>query len=122
MKWLFATLFGLYFTQVWWSKKRTCPIFVAWPLTRRVEDRPWINGGALSGLGMGILLFCFPEVKLADAFFIGLITAYCVSSAWCAYPWISDLIDGLENILIPALRSLQRSNRRAARKKKCLTL
>ena len=22
-----------------------CPIFVAWPLTRRVEDLPWINGG-----------------------------------------------------------------------------
>ena len=116
MKWVLAVLFGLYFTQVWWSNKRTCPIFVAWPLTRRVEDRPWINGGALSGLGMGILLFCFPEVKLADAFFTGLITAYCVTSAWCAYSWISDLIDGPENILVPALRSLQRSNRRAARR------
>ena len=116
MKWVLAVLFGLYFTQVWWSNKRTCPIFVAWPLTRRVEDRPWINGGALSGLGMGIFLFCFPEVKLADAFFTGLITAYCVTSAWCAYYWISDLIDGPENILVPALRSLQRSNRRAARR------
>ena len=57
MKWVLAVLFGLYFTQVWWSNKRTCPIFVAWPLTRRVEDRPWINGGALLGLGMGILFF-----------------------------------------------------------------
>ena len=116
MKWVLAALFGLYFTQVWWSNKRTCPIFVAWPLTRRVEDRPWINGGALSGLGMGILLFCFPEVKLADAFFTGLITAYCVTSAWCAYSWISDLIDGPENILAPALKNLQRRNRRAARR------
>ena len=116
MKWVLATLFGLYFTQVWWSNKRTCPIFVAWSLTRRVEDRPWINGGALSGLGMGILLFCFPEVKLADAFFTGLITAYCVTSAWCAYSWISDLIDGPENILAPALKNLQRRNRRAARR------
>ena len=116
MKWVLATLFGLYFTQVWWSNKRTCPIFVAWPLTKRVEGRPWINGGALSGLGMGILLFCFPEVKLADAFFVGLIVAYCVTSAWCAYSWISDLIDGPENILVPALKNLQRRNRRAARR------
>ena len=116
MKWVLATLFGLYFTQVWWSNRRTCPIFVAWPLTRRVEDRPWINGGALSGLGMGILLFCFPEVKLADAFFTGLIIAYCVTAAWCAYSWISDLIDGPENILAPALKNLQRRNRRAARR------
>ena len=116
MKLILAVLFGLYFTQVWWSNKRTCPIFVAWPLTRRAEDRPWINGGALSGFGMGMLLFCFPEVKLADAFFTGLITAYCVTSAWCAYSWISDLIDGPENILAPALKNLQRSNRRAARR------
>ncbi len=116
MKWVLATLFGLYFTQVWWSNKRTCPIFVAWPLTRRVEGRPWINGGALSGLGMGILLFCFPEVKLADAFFAGLIIAYCVTACWSVYVWLNDLIDGPENILVPALRSLQRSNRRAARR------
>lgn len=60
MKWVLAALFGLYFTQVWWSNKRTCPIFVAWPLTIRAEERPWINGGALSGLGMGILFFLLP--------------------------------------------------------------
>lgn len=36
------------------------PIFVAWPLTIRAEERPWINGGALSGLGMGILFFLLP--------------------------------------------------------------
>ena len=116
MKWVLAALFGLYFTQVWWSNKRTCPIFVAWPLTRRAEGRPWINGGALSGLGMGILLFCFPEVKLADAFFAGLIIAYCVTACWSAYVWLNDLIDGPKNILEPALKSLQRSNRRAARR------
>ena len=116
MKWVLAALFGLYFTQVWWSNKRTCPIFVAWPLTRRAEGRPWINGGALSGLGMGILLFCFPEVKLADAFFAGLIIAYCVTACWSVYVWLNDLIDGPKNILEPALKSLQRSTRRAARR------
>ena len=116
MKWVLAALFGLYFTQVWWSNKKTCPIFVAWSLTRRVEDRPWINGGALSGLGMGILFFCFPEVKLADAFFAGLIIAYCVTACWSVYVWLNDLIDGPKNILEPALKSLQRSNRRAARR------
>ena len=116
MKWVLAALFGLYFTQVWWSNKRTCPIFVAWPLTRRAEGRPWINGGALSGLGMGILIFCFPEVKLADAFFAGLIIAYCVTACWSVYVWLNDLIDGPKNILEPALKSLQRSNRRAARR------
>ena len=116
MKWVLAALFGLYFTQVWWSNKRTSPIFVAWPLTRRVEGRPWINGGALSGLGMGILLFCFPGVKLADAFFAGLIIAYCVTACWSVYVWLNDLIDGPKNILEPALKSLQRSNRRAARR------
>lgn len=116
MKWVLAALFGLYFTQVWWSNKKTCPIFVAWPLTRRVEDRPWINGGALSGLGMGILFFCFPEVKLADAFFAGLIIAYCVTACWSVYVWLNDLIDGPDNILAPALKNLQRSNRRAARR------
>ena len=104
MKWLLAALFGLYFTQVWWSNKRTCPIFVAWPLTRRVEGRPWINGGALSGLGMGILFFCFPEVKLADAFFAGLIIAYCVTACWSVYVWLNDLIDGPKNILEPTLK------------------
>jgi hypothetical protein len=116
MKWVLAALFGLYFTQVWWSNKRTCPIFVAWPLTRRAEGRPWINGGALSGLGMGILLFCFPEVKLADAFLTGLIVAYCVTVCWCVLSWLNDLVEGDDNILMPALRSLQRSNRRMARK------
>lgn len=116
MKWVLAALFGLYFTQVWWSNKRTCPIFVAWPLTRRVEGRPWINGGAIAGLGMGILFFCFPEVKLADAFFAGLIIAYCVTACWSVYVWLNDLIDGPENILAPALKNLQRSNRRAARR------
>ena len=116
MKWVLAALFGLYFTQVWWSNKKTCPIFVAWSLTRRVEDRPWINGGAISGVGMGILFFCFPEVKLADAFFAGLIIAYCVTACWSVYVWLNDLIDGPKNILEPALKSLQRSNRRAARR------
>jgi hypothetical protein len=116
MKWVLAVLFGLYFTQVWWSNKRTCPIFVAWPLTRRVEDRPWINGGALSGLGMGILFFCFPEVKLADAFFAGLIITYCVTACWCVVAWLNDLFEDDGNILMPALKSLKRSNRRMARK------
>ena len=116
MKWVLAAMFGLYFTQLWWSNRRTCPIFVAWPLTRRVEDRPWINGGALSGLGMSILLFCFPEVKLADAFFAGLIIAYCVTSAWWAYSRLNKLIDGPETILAPALKNLQRRSRRAARR------
>jgi hypothetical protein len=116
MKWVLAALFGLYFTQVWWSNKRTSPIFVAWPLTRRVEGRPWINGGAIAGLGMGILLFCFPEVKLADAFFTGLIIAYCVTACWCVYAWLNDLLDGPKNILEPALKSLQRTNRRRARR------
>lgn len=116
MKWVLAAMFGLYFTQVWWSNKNTCPIFVAWSLTRRAEGRPWINGGALSGLGMGILLFCFPEVKLADAFFAGLIVAYCVTVCWCVLSWLNDLVEGDDNILMPALRSLQRSNRRAARR------
>jgi hypothetical protein len=116
MKWVLAVLFGLYFTQVWWSNKRTCPIFVAWPLTRRAEERPWINGGALSGLGMGILFFCFPEVKLADAFFAGLIIAYCVTACWCVFAWLNDLFEDDGNILMPALKSLKRSNRRMARK------
>lgn len=116
MKWVLAALFGLYFTQVWWSNRRTSPIFVAWPLTRRVEGRPWINGGALSGLGMGILFFCFPGVKLADAFFAGLIIAYCVTASWCVYAWLNDLLDGPKNILEPALKSLQRTNRRRARR------
>lgn len=116
MKWVLAALFGLYFTQVWWSNKKTCPIFVAWALERRAEGRPWINGGAISGVGMGILFFCFPEVKLADAFFAGLIIAYCVTACWSVYVWLNDLIDGPKNILEPALKSLQRSNRRAARR------
>ena len=116
MKWVLAALFGLYFTQVWWSNKRTCPIFVAWPLTIRAEERPWINGGALSGLGMGILFFCFPEVKLADAFFAGLIIAYCVTACWCVFAWLNDLFEDDGNILMPALKSLKRSNRRMARK------
>jgi hypothetical protein len=65
---------------------------------------------------MGILLFCFPEVKLADAFFVGLIIAYCVTSAWCVYYWLNELIDGPKNILAPALKNLQRRNRRTARR------
>ena len=116
MKWVLAALFGLYFTQVWWSNKRTCPIFVAWPLTIRAKECPWINGGALSGLGMGILLFCFPKVKLADAFFVGLATAYCVTVCWCVLAWLNDLFEDDGNILMPALKSLKRSNRRMARK------
>ncbi len=116
MKWVLAALFGLYFTQVWWCNRRTCPIFVAWSLTRRVEGRPWINGGALSGLGMGIFFFCIPEVKLADAFFAGLIIAFSVTACWSVYVWLNKLIDGPENMLEPALKNLQRRNRRAARR------
>lgn len=116
MKWVLAAMFGLYFTQWCWSNRRTCPIFVVWPLTRRVEGRPWINGGMFTGLGMGILLFCFPDVKLADAFFTGLITSYCVTAAWCVYSWVNELIDGPENILAPALKNLERRNRRIARR------
>ena len=116
MKWVLAALFGLYFTQVWWCNRKTCPIFVAWPLERRAEGRPWINGGALSGLGMGILLFCFPKVKLADAFFAGLAVAYCVTVCWGVLGWLNDLVEDDGNILMPALKSLKRSNRRMARK------
>ena len=116
MKWVLAALFGLYFTQVWWCNKRTCPIFVASALERRAEGRPWINGGAISGVGMGILLFCFPKVKLADAFFFGLATAYCVTVCWGVLAWLNDLFEDDGNILMPAIKSLERLNRRLARK------
>ena len=114
-KWVFSAMFGLYFTQLWWSNRRTCPIFVAWPLERRAEGRPWINGGMLSGLGMGILLFCIPGVALADAFLAGFIIAFCVTACWCVFAWLNDLIDGDDNILTPAHKSLQRRSRRIAR-------
>lgn len=116
MKWVLASLFGLYFTQVWWCNRRTCPIFVAWAHERRAEGRPWINGGALSGLGMCVLLICFPKVKLSDAFFVGLATAYCVTICWGFLAWLNDLFEDDGNILMPALKSLKRSNRRMARK------
>ena len=116
MDWVFSSVFGLYFTHIWWCNKRTCPIFVAWPLTRRAEGRPWINGGMLIGLGMGVLFFCFPEVSLADAFLAGSLIAYCVTIGWGLYSWLNDLIDGPANILVPALKNLQRRNRRAARR------
>ena len=69
-----------------------------------------------AGLGMGILLFCFPKVKLADAFFVGLATAYCVPICWCVLAWLNDLFEDDGNILMPALKSLKRSDRRMARK------
>lgn len=116
MDWVFSSVFGLYFTHIWWCNKRTCPIFIAWPLTRRAEGRPWINGGMLIGLGMGVLFFCFPEVSLADAFLAGSLIAYCVTIGWGLYSWLNDLIDGPANILVPALKNLQRRNRRAARR------
>ena len=116
MKWVLAALFGLYFTQLWWDNQKTSPIFVASALERRAEGRPWINGGVISGVGMGILLFCFPKVKLADAFFVGLSTAYCVTVCWGVLAWLNDLFEDDGNILMPALKSLKRSNRRMARK------
>lgn len=114
--WVFSSIFGVYFTHIWWCNKKTHPIFVAWPLTRRAKGRPWINGGLLSGLGMGVLFFCFPEVSLADAFLSGSLIAYCVTIGWGLYSWINSLLDGPENILVPALKNLERSNRRAARR------
>lgn len=115
-KWVYSVMFGLYFTQIWWSNRRTCPIFVAWPLERRAEGRPWINGGMLSGVGMGILLFCIPGVALADAFLAGLIIAYCVTACWCVFAWLNDLISGGDNMLSPVLKSMERRSRRAARR------
>lgn len=116
MDWVFSAFFGLYFTQIWWCNKRTCPIFVAWPLTKRAEGRPWINGGMLIGLGLGILLICIPEVSLADAFLVGSLIAYCVTIIWGVFSWLNSLLDGPENILVPALKNMERSNRRAARR------
>lgn len=116
MDWVFSALFGLYFTQIWWCNKRTSPIFVAWPLERRAEGRPWINGGMFAGLGMGIFFFCFPEVSLSNAFLAGSLIAYCVTAAWGLYAWLDGLLSGPANILEPALKNLQRRNRRAARR------
>lgn len=70
----------------------------------------------LIGLGMGVLFFCFPEVSLADAFLACSLIAYCVTIGWGLYSWLNDLIDGPANILVPALKNLQRRNRRAARR------
>lgn len=114
LDWVFSSIFGLYFTHIWWCNKRTCPIFVAWPLTRRAEGRPWINGGMLIGLGFGILFICIPGVSLPDAFLAGSLIAYCVTICWGLYSWINSLLDGPENILVPALKNMQRRNRRAA--------
>lgn len=116
MDWVLSSIFGLYFTHIWWCNKRTCPIFVAWPLTRRAEGRPWINGGMLIGLGMGVSFFCFPEVSLADAFLAGSLIAYCVTIGWGLYSWLNDLIDGPANILVPVLKNMERRSRRAARR------
>ena len=46
----------------------------------------------------------------------GLLIAYCVTIGWGLYSWINSLLDGPENILVPALKNLERSNRRAARR------
>ena len=89
---------------------------MAWPHTIRVEGRPWINGGMFIGLGMGILFFCIPEVSLADAFLAGSLIAYCVTICWGVYSWLNDLLDGPENMLVPALKNMQRRNCHAARR------
>lgn len=65
---------------------------------------------------MGVLFFCFPEVSLADAFLAGSLIAYCVTITWGVYSWINSWLDGPENILVPALKNMERRNRRAARR------
>lgn len=116
MRWVTAVVFGMYFTQLWWDNKKTSPIFVAWSLERRAEGRPWINGGALAGLGFGILLVCIPDVPGPAAFLSGLIVAYFVTIGWGLYSWLNGLLEDDGNILMPALKSLRRTNRRMARK------
>lgn len=116
MRWVTAVVFGMYFTQLWWDNKKTCPIFVAWSLERRAEGRPWINGGAIAGLGFGILLVCIPDVPGPAAFLSGLIVAYFVTIGWGLYSWLNGLLEDDGNILMPALKSLRRTNRRMARK------
>lgn len=116
MRWVSAVVFGMYFTQLWWDNKKTCPIFVAWSLERRTEGRPWINGGAIAGLGFGILLVCIPDVPGPAAFLSGLIVAYFVTIGWGLYSWLNGLLEDDGNILMPALKSLRRTNRRMARK------
>lgn len=116
MRWVTAVVFGMYFTQLWWDNRKTCPIFVAWSLERRAEGRPWINGGALAGLGFGILLVCIPDMPGPAAFLSGLIVAYFVTIGWGLYSWLNGLLEDDGNILMPALKSLRRTNRRMARK------
>ena len=37
-------------------------------------------------------------------------------ACWCVFAWLNDLVEDDGNILMPALKSLKRSNRRMARK------
>ena len=113
VKWVFSCLFGIYFTQIWWNNARRSPIFIAWPLEIRAKERPWINGGLITGLVVGILFFCIPSVEAEVAFILGILTVYIVTPIWFVY---HKVYKEEWNILTPALNNLKRSNRRMARK------
>lgn len=112
--WLTSITSGIYLTYLWWCNTYQIPLFIIGSRERRAEERPWINGGFLIGLGLGLLLLLIPEVKIIHAYMVTLIVALCVSFCWWLFWFIEDLFDN--TAMRKALRIAERQNRRWNRK------
>lgn len=112
--WLTSVFSGIYFTYLWWCNTYQIPLFIDGFRSRRAEDRPWINGGFLVGLGIGIILLFVPDVDIIHAYMTCLVVAPCVTFSWWLYRFIDDLLD--DSAMRKALRIVQRMNRRQNRR------
>lgn len=64
--WIIACISGLYLTQLWWCNipHKSLGSRLWNDTERRAKGRPWINGGALSGVGLAAIMFAVD--KLCD--------------------------------------------------------
>lgn len=115
---ILSVVTGLYATQIWWCNAKRSPLGSGafCEIKRRVEGRPWINGGLISGVVMGIVAYIFNDMNFAVALFVTLLAAFTVTFAWWA------LKEGMEPIVVndsfgdSVLNGITKSNRKMARK------
>ena len=114
-RWFSSIVSGLYFTQLWWCNVKRSPIFSSRPLERRAKKRPWINGGLIAGVVMGIVTYMIPGTTFAISYSVGLIIAIATTAIWGGMVGYKRLDSNKEHPVVQQSRDIEKANRRASR-------
>lgn len=86
--WLISIASGLYFTQLWWCNmpRKSLGSRLWNDKVRHAKGRPWINGGAISGLALTVIMasvfsLCGKSIRFADYYLIFFIITLCITFA-----------------------------------------